>query len=258
VDIFTFFICSELSILENGKHDLYIFLCFNNQLTNTWLLDGGGTGEVSGNDIDRVELCVALLSSKCSTYSPLAVTLREYAFTLLRGLSLHALGVTALSEDIAAAISALVHHLGMVVLGDTSHVRHTASAAGDAFSTDVIGIQRGVLQSLSPFIADYFVWLTDHKKPFVRICRALEVVEHVHPALRKSLRDEEFSSPADIIMKYEGKYKRHLTLMSLPIQLFQREDIHQVCMYVCMYVCSCFCFCSYSLLCFLKLLLQFV
>jgi hypothetical protein len=203
--------------------DLFASL-FNNKLKNETL------GEDCGNEIDRVELCLSLLGSKCSKYSPLAVTLGEYAFTLLQGLSLHLLGVTALSDDICEAISVLSHHLGMIVLGDTSARKHPPSPA-DVFSTDVIGIQMGVLQSLSPYISDYFVWLQDHKKPFVQICRSLEVVQFIHPALRKSLQNEEFSSPKDIIKKYEGKYKRHLTRMPLPIQLFQREDILQVCVF---------------------------
>ena len=180
----------------------------------------------------RVELCIALLGSKCSKYSPLALTLREYAFPLLRGLSLHALGVTALSEDISEAISVLTHHLGMIVLGDT---KPTSQASPQhVFSTDVIEIQMGVMQSFSPYITDYFMWLLEHKTPFVKICRALEVVEYIHPALRKSLQNEDFYSKADIIHKYEGKYKRHLTLMPLPIQLFQREDVVQV-----MFICQC-------------------
>lgn len=173
-----------------------------------------------------MDLCIALLGSKCSKYSPLAVTLREYAFPLLRGLSLHAIGVTALSEDISEAISVLIHHLGMIVLGDTKPA--LTSSPEHVFSTDVIGIQTGVLLSLSPYLTDYFCWLLNHKKPFVKICRALEVVEYIHPALRKSLQNEDFHSKTDLMHKYEGKYKRHLTLMPLPIQLIQREDVVQV------------------------------
>lgn len=232
VDIFTFFINSELSLLKHGNYyflNPYAYIDYKPPTDRSYVT----VGEDSGNEIDRVELCIALLGSKCSKYSPLAFTLREYAFPLLRGLSLHALGVTALSEDITEAISVLGHHLGCIVLGDAKVEVQTSSSPSSSlskhvFSTDVIGIQRSVLQSLSPYITDYFVWLLNHKRPFVKICRALEVVEYIHPALRKSLQNEEFSSPTDIINKYEGKYKRHLTLMPLPIQLFQREDILQV------------------------------
>lgn len=192
-------------------------------------MTAGGEGR---HEDERVQLCVALLGSKCSKYSPLAVTLREYAFTLLRGLSLHALGVAALSEDITEAISVLVHHLGMLVLGDHSPTptptSSRRSAAPDVFSTDVVGIQLRVLEDLTPQLADYFTWLVAHKKPFVRQCRALEVLEHVHPALRQSLQREEFFSPEDLLHKYRHKYKPHLARMPLPLQLFQREDIVQV------------------------------
>lgn len=185
------------------------------------------TGDGCGSDEARVELCVILLGSKCSQYSPLALTLREYAFTLFRGLSLHALGVAALNDDVTEAIAVLISHMGLLVLGDHPPSRHTATT--DAFSTDVVGIQMGVLRSLLvPHITDYFSWLDTHRKPFVRMCRAAEVIECTHPTLRKSLQDEEFSSPYDILRKFESKYKRHLMRMPLPLQMFQREDIQQV------------------------------
>ena len=176
-------------------------------------------------------MCVALLSSKCSKYSPLAVTLREYTGPLLHCLSLHALGVTALSEDITEAIFTLRQHLCMVVLGD-SQTSSSSTAMLDAFSTDVIGIQTCVLQSLTPYFTDFFSWLLNHSNHFVKICRGLEVVEYIHPSLRQSLQNEDFSSPQDVLKKYERKYKRHLTNMPLPIQLFQYDDIRQVYKYV--------------------------
>jgi hypothetical protein len=167
------------------------------------------------------------------TFSLLTVLVSEYAPEGLAYLSQHLLGVSALCEDVTEAIQALTYRL-CTVIGEKVLLKKHEGHSSELCS----------LHYLQKYILDYFQWLRSHKGPLVKLSRVAEVVHCVHPSLRYSsrmrpdspscssprfsLQNETYQSSQDIVLKYNEKYRDHLTLVHLPQQTFRRDDVRQV------------------------------
>ena len=73
----------------------------------------------------------------------------------------------------------------------------------------------------------YFTWLRLHQDGLIKICRNNEIFCCVNKSVKAWLKCEEYESPAQILERYNQKYRKYLTNMNIPLQAFRIDDVKQ-------------------------------
>ena len=166
----------------------------------------------------RVELAILLVDGRRSSIMSLDITLEENYALIIEGLVSHLLCVRALSDDIVEAIAANLQSLKEMLV-----VRSAPPLPSLPYSAER-GSWKGCVRSAAGHL---FSWLRENQRGMKRNCRNSEIVQSVNPSVRAWLREEEYSSPRDIIRSYHQKYARYLQDMRIPLHSFTHRDLEQ-------------------------------
>ena len=181
-------------------------------------------------DAARVELAVLLLDGRRSSIKALHITLEENYTFIMGCLVSHLLCVRALSEDIEDAISGNLESLQEVLVTSPSNEISAAAAIGTTPLKVTQEVGSGAVNwkvRVRNAASHLFSWLRKHQRSLKRSCRNAEIVKSVDPSVRAWLRDEEYSSPQDIIRSYHQKYAKYLRDMRIPLHSFTHRDREQ-------------------------------
>jgi hypothetical protein len=167
-------------------------------------------GDDSCMDKRRFYLFIQLMAIKCTALLAHALTVREHAPSALEALSCHLLGVAEVTQCIRDSIKIVVNRLSNTLMSETASLPISEC-----------------VDTLQIIVLDYFAWLRDNAEQLVRMCRREEIIKSVDGSVRAWLRGERYSSPGDILVLYQRKYREYLTRMPVPLQPYRATDLSQ-------------------------------
>lgn len=161
-------------------------------------------------DSNRVMLFFKLMQFRCTPLLPHSITVKECAPAALEQLSCHLLSVTAATHSIKSSIKLVVNRL--------------SNCLNNESGSFAIAERQGEVEAI---VMDYWAWLRTNQTALVRLCRKEEIVTSVDASLRAWLREECYSSPAELVSVYRQKYRAALTHMAVPLQPYRTGDVSQ-------------------------------
>ena len=144
-----------------------------------------------------------------SVLVPFVITMTENCPEALTHMSCNILVVNALADDIVDTIRIL-----------TKRVRNL-------LNKDLCLTTSSTREILKSEFLRYFTWLRLHQDGLIKICRNNEIFCCVNKSVKAWLKCEEYESPAQILDRYNQKYRKYLTNMNIPLQAFRIDDVKQ-------------------------------
>ena len=166
---------------------------------------------VSDSNLDsrRIDLLMQLVLLRRSLLIPFVVTMTESCPEALIHMSCHILGVSALADEILGTINIVTKKIRNLLNKDLSL---TTNSTKDILKSE---------------FTRYFTWLRQHEDGLRKICRNNEIFCSVDKSVKAWLKGEEYESPAQLLTRYNQKYRKYLTNINIPLQAFRMEDVRQ-------------------------------
>ncbi len=197
---------SEKRLISSLKYLISDLLTFF-KVAEENLLEHGNDTQL---DIRRRNIAINLITFRLSSLVPFILTITEYTPIVLTCLTCHLLGTRAIAEDIKNTIHRVVNTI-KGKLGD------------DILNKSL----KDCVRILVHYIDDYFHWIRENREALEKECQNADIVASVNPSVRAWLKGEEYSSPNEIISSYHQKYKKYLSMISIPLRTFNSQDIEQ-------------------------------
>lgn len=160
-------------------------------------------------DSRRIDLIVQLVLLRRSLLIPFVVTMTESCPEALIHMSCHILAVSALADEILGTINIVTKKIRALLNKDISL---TTNSTKDILKSE---------------FTRYFTWLRLHEDGLRKICRNNEIFCSVDKSVKAWLKGEEYESPAQLLTRFNQKYRKYLTNINIPLQAFRMEDVRQ-------------------------------
>eukprot|EP01039_Chlorochromonas_danica_P001338 gene1338-1460_t len=199
---------ASLMLIDKLKVLLHEIVLFFVKSESCLFLEGSD-GEL---DPYRAELFLKLMKLKCSPLYSQSIVMKEYGPRALEALSCHILGVTAVTAEIQA------------------EVQNASVYLINALHREETGITMGIEVDnphLNHILREYFLWLRESASTLTKACRREEILAAVNPAVRTSLKEENYRSPLHLVTLYRSKYAALLRDLSIPLQPYCKKDLKQ-------------------------------
>ena len=144
-----------------------------------------------------------------SVLIPFVITMTENCPEALTHMSCNILVVNALADDILETIGIITERVRSLLNKDLSL---TSTSTREILKAE---------------FSRYFTWLRLHQDGLIKICRNNEIFCCVDKSVKAWLKGEEYESSAQILDRYNQKYRKYLTNMNIPLQAFRIEDVRQ-------------------------------
>jgi hypothetical protein len=173
------------------------------------------SGSDESLDAARVDITVALLVFRLSSFVPWHLTIFENCPVALKYLTCALLGVKGLSDDVLEAITKVNCSIRSKLHGDDfAELLHNEKVSA-------------VSNVLRIHIGRYIKTIRMNSSRLTKYCRDNEVKLSLCPRIVAELKSENYDCPQDVLRVYQRKYKSLLTMVPIPLQSLLVRDIKQ-------------------------------